>query len=39
MRFYDLNITGDYSDYDVWEEEQENISLDGIVWFKVKNTI
>ena len=34
MRFDDLNIDGDYSDYDVLEEEQENISLNDI--FRVK---
>ena len=37
--FDDLTITGDYSDYDVLEEEQETISLNYIVWFKVKNEI
>ena len=34
-RFYDLNMTGDYSDYDVLEEEQETVSLNDIVWVKV----
>ena len=35
MRFDDLNTTGDYSDYDVLEEEQETISLNNIFWVKV----
>ena len=34
--FDNLTITGDYSDYDVLEEEQENVSLNYIVWVKVK---
>ena len=37
--FEDLRITGDYSDYDVLEEELETISLNDIVWVKVKNSI
>ena len=32
-------ITGDYSDYDVLEEEQETIYLNDIVWVKVKDVI
>ena len=35
-RFDDLTITGDYSYYDVLEEEQENISSIDIVGVKVK---
>ena len=38
-RFYDLTITGDYSDYDILEEEQETVSLNDIVWVKVKKAI
>ena len=34
-----LTITGDYSAYDVLEEEQETISLNDIVWVKVKKEI
>ena len=37
--FEDLRITGDYSNQDVLEEEQETISLNDIVWVKVKNSI
>ena len=36
-RYGNLSITGDYGDYDVLEEEQETISLNDIVWFKVKS--
>ena len=38
-RFDELIITCDYSEYDVLEEEQETISLNDIVWVKVKNVI
>ena len=37
--FDDLTITGDYSYYDILEEEQEIVYLNGIVWVKVKNAI
>ena len=39
MSFDKLTINGDYSDYDILEEEQETISSNDIVWVKVKNEI
>ena len=32
----DLIITGDYSDYDIFEEEKDSISENDIVWVKTK---
>ena len=37
MDFYDLTIPGDYSDYDILEEEKETISLNDEVWVKIKS--
>ena len=39
MFFDDLNIPGDYSDYDLLEEEKENISKNDEVWVKTKKEI
>ena len=39
MDFDDLNIPGDYSDYDIREEEKETISLNDEVWVKTKKQI
>ena len=39
MIFDNLTINGDYSDYDILEEEQETISSNDIVWVRVKNEI
>ena len=36
MAFDDLTIPGDYSDYDILEEEQETTYLDYTVWVKTK---
>ena len=36
MAFDDLTIPGDYSDYDILEEEKETISKNDEVWFKNK---
>ena len=36
MDFDDLNIPGDYSDYDILEEEQETVSLNDTVLVKTK---
>ena len=36
MACYDLNIPGDYSDYDILEEGKETISKNGEVWVKTK---
>ena len=36
MAFDDLTIPGDYSDYDILEEEKENISKNDEVWVKNK---
>ena len=33
----DLTITGDYSDYDILEEEKHTISEKDDVWVKKKN--
>ena len=32
----ELTSTGDYSDYDILEEEKDYISLNDVVWFKIK---
>ena len=37
--FDNLIITRNYSDYDVFEEEQKTISLNDIVWVKNKKEI
>ena len=37
--FDDLNIPGDYSDYDILEEEKEIISKNDEVWVKTKKDI
>ena len=34
ISFYDLTITGDYSYYDILEEEKETISKNYDVWVK-----
>ena len=39
MDFDDLTIPGDYSDYDIFEGEKENISLNDEVWVKSKKDI
>ena len=36
MDFDYLTIPGDYSNYDILEEEKESISLNDIVWVKLK---
>ena len=33
----DLNIAGDYSDYDILEEEKDTIAEKDDVWVKTKN--
>ena len=33
----DLTITGDYSDYDILEEEKDTITENDDVWVKTKN--
>ena len=35
----DLTITGDYSDYDILEEERDTISENDDVWVKTKKEI
>ena len=35
----DLTITGDYSDYDILEEEKDTISENDDVWIKTKKEI
>ena len=35
----DLTITGDYSDYDILEEEKDTISENNDVWVKTKKEI
>ena len=37
MAFDDLNITGNYSDYYILEEEKDNITKNNNVWVKTKN--
>ena len=39
MAFDDLTITGDYSDYDILEEEKETISKNDEFWVKTKKEI
>ena len=39
MLFDDLTITGDYSDYNVLDEEQEIFILNDIFWVKLKKEI
>ena len=39
MDFDDLTITGNYSDYDILEEEKEAITENYNVWFKTKKKI
>ena len=39
MDFDDLNITGNYSDYDILEEEKETITKNDHVWVKNKKEI
>ena len=39
MCFEYLTITGEYSDYNIFEEELETISLNDIFWFKFKKAI
>ena len=36
MSFEDLTITVNYSDYDILEEEKENITKNDNVWVKTK---
>ena len=36
MAFDDFTITGDYSGYDILEEEQETISSNDTAWVKTK---
>ena len=36
MDFDDLTIPGDYSDYDILEEEKEDIYKNDEVWVKTK---
>ena len=35
----DLTITGDYSNYDILEEEKDSISENDAVWVKTKKEI
>ena len=39
MDFDDLTITGNYSDYDILEEEKETITKNDNIWFKTKKEI
>ena len=39
MDFDDLNITGNYSDYDILEEEKETITKNDNVCFETKKKI
>ena len=39
MAFYDLTIPGDYSDYDIFQEEKETIPKNYEVWVKTKKEI
>ena len=38
MSFDELTIPGDYSDYDILEEEKETLSKKYEVWVKNKNS-
>ena len=37
MAFDNLNISGNYSEYDILEEEKETITENDNVWVKTKN--
>ena len=37
MSSEDLTITGDYSDYNILEEEKDTITENDDVWVKTKN--
>ena len=39
MAFDDLTITGNYSDYDILEEERETITKNDNVWVKTKKNM
>ena len=39
MDFDDLTITGNYSDYDIVEEEKETSTKNDNVWVKTKKDI
>ena len=39
MAFDDLPITGNYSDYNILEEEKETITKNNNVWVKTKKEI
>ena len=39
MAFDDLTISGNYSDYDILEEEKENITENNNGWVKTKKDI
>ena len=39
MSSEDLIITGDYSDYDILEEEKDTINKNNDVWVKTKKEI
>ena len=39
MAFCELTVPGDYSDYDILEEEKEIISLNDKFWVKTKKEI
>ena len=39
MDFDDLNIAGNYSDYDILDEEKDNITKNNNVWVKKKKKI
>ena len=39
MAFNDFNITGDYSNYDILEEEKETVLFNNNVWVKTKKKI
>ena len=39
MDFYDQTITGNYSDYEILEEEKETITKNDDVWVKTKKQI
>ena len=39
MSFNDINITNDYSDYNIQDEEKDNIAKTYDVWVKTKKEI
>ena len=39
MSLEDLTITGNYSDYDILEEEKETITKNDDVWVKTKKNM